>query len=140
MTFKKLEDWTQRPETGIRFYSGEATYHASFGITSEPEPRDAKLYLSLGRVEVMARVKLNGRDLGVVWCDPWRVEIPHGLLRKHNNDLEITVANLWCNRLIRDSGLSADQRLTWTTRNPFKPTTPLLPSGLIGPVTLEIAK
>jgi hypothetical protein len=59
------------------------------------------------------------------------------VLRDKDNQLEIAVANLWPNRLIRDAGLPAEQRLTWTTWNPFKPDSPLLPSGLIGPVTLQ---
>ena len=84
----------------------------------------------------MARVALNGRELGVVWCAPWRVEIPAGLLRAEGNELEISVANLWINRLIGAAGLPQEQRLTWTTRNPYKKDSPLQPSGLLGPVRL----
>jgi hypothetical protein len=128
--FTRLEDWTTRPEPGIRHYSGRATYRTTFH-------GNAGRYLSLGKLAAMAQVTLNGRDLGVVWCAPWRVEIPTGLLRERRNELEITVANLWINRLIADAGLPAEQRLTWTTRNPYRADSPLQPSGLLGPVTLQ---
>ena len=129
VTFDQLDDWTTRAEPSIRYYSGKATYRTTF---------DGKRggYLSLGRVAAMAQVSLNGRDLGVAWCDPWRLEIPAGLLRTHGNNLEITVANLWINRLIGDAGLPAEKRLTWTTRNPYHPDSPLQPSGLLGPVRI----
>jgi hypothetical protein len=85
----------------------------------------------------IASVKVNDRDLGVVWCEPWRIAIPAGLLKPRGNSLEITVANLWINRLIRDSNLPEDQRLTWITGNPFHPADPLLESGPLRPVTLQ---
>jgi hypothetical protein len=59
-----------------------------------------------------------------------------GALKPGQNTLEITVANLWPNRLIGDQSLPAAQRVTWTTWNPFKKDAPLLPSGLLGPVSL----
>ena len=84
----------------------------------------------------MASVTLNGKALGTVWCAPWRVRIPEGVLRERDNTLEVTVANLWINRLIGDSGLPQEKRLTVTTRNPDTPNAPLQPSGLLGPVTI----
>ena len=126
-------DWTKRPEDGIKFYSGTAVYRKTFDA---PEvPRGQRLYLDLGVVKNLARVRLNGRDLGVVWCAPWRVEIT-GAVKAKDNQLEIAVANLWPNRLIGDQSLPAAQRLTSTTWNPFAKDSPLLESGLLGPVTL----
>jgi hypothetical protein len=87
-------------------------------------------------VKNIASVQLNGKDLGTVWCDPWRAEIPDGVLQESENRLAITVANLWVNRLIGDSGLPQDKRLTWTTYNPFHPDSPLQESGLLGPVAV----
>ena len=139
--FERLEDWTKRPEAGIRNYSGTATYRHVFDLDAERLARTSgECYLDVGDVQVMARVRLNGRDLGVVWCDPWRVEIPAGLLRDRGNELEIRVANLWLNRLIGDAGLPPEQRRTWTTRNPFHKDTPLVPSGLLGPVRILAAE
>lgn len=83
----------------------------------------------------MASVKLNGRDLGVAWTTPFRVDATSAL-QPGANTLEIRVANLWPNRLIGDAALPADQRIAWTTWNPFPKETPLLPSGLMGPVRI----
>lgn len=138
VTFDKLDDWSKRPEDGIQHYSGKAVYRTTFDFAGDASAGDYSL--SLGTVHVMASVKLNGKDLGIVWCDPWRLKVPAGVLRAQGNQLEVTVANLWCNRLIGDSALPLEKRLTRTTRNPFQPNTPLLPSGLLGPVALERSK
>jgi hypothetical protein len=87
-------------------------------------------------VKNLARVRLNGQDLGVTWCAPWQVDIT-GAVKERDNRLEITVANLWPNRLIGDQSLPPNQRLTWTTWNPFTKDSPLLESGLMGPVTVR---
>lgn len=139
VTFGTLEDWTKRPETGIKFYSGMATYRKTFDLpNSKRETKNTKLFLDLGEVKNMARVKLNGRDLGVVWCAPWRVEVTDAL-KPDANALEITVANLWINRLIGDAALPPEKRRTWTSTNPYKPETALVESGLLGPVTIRSA-
>jgi hypothetical protein len=137
--FPTLEDWSQRPESGIKFYSGTATYRKSFDAPA-PEiggqkSAVGKLYLNLGTVRNLAQVRLNGRDLGSVWCAPWRVDITSAI-RAEDNQLEIVVANLWPNRLIGDQSLPPEKRLTSTTWNPFTKNSRLLESGLLGPVTL----
>ncbi|MBK9138564.1 MAG: hypothetical protein IPM17_07365 [Verrucomicrobia bacterium] len=132
--FACLEDWTHRPEEGLRYYSGAAVYRKTFD-RPPGEVVGRRVLLDLGAVKNLARVRLNGEDLGVVWCAPWRVDATRAL-RERDNQLEVTVANLWPNRLIRDAGLPEHQRLTWTTWNPFGPDDPLLPSGLLGPVML----
>ena len=129
--FKTLDDWTKRPEWGIQHYSGIATYRKT--VTSKEVPTS----ISLGNVSNLARVKLNGKDLGSVWCWPWRVAVPEGTWKDGENLLEIEVANLWANRLIGDASLPAEKRLTRTTVNPHKPNDPLRRSGLFGPVRLE---
>jgi hypothetical protein len=136
-TFEKLDDWSKRPEDGIRYYSGTAVYRTTFQC-KVPNPK-ATIFLDLGAVKNIARVGLNGRDLGVVWCAPWRVEITDAV-QDRDNRLEISVANLWPNRLIGDQSLPPEKRIAWTTWNPFKPDTPLLESGLLGPVTLRTAE
>ncbi|MGV3614776.1 MAG: glycosyl hydrolase [Fimbriimonas sp.] len=129
MEFDRLADWRERPE--IRHYSGKATYETRFDA---PEGVDQ---LALGRVANAASVRLNGRDLGLVWSAPWTVRIPSGVLRSKGNVLQVTVANLWVNRLIGDAGLPAERRVSKTTWSPFRPDSPLQPSGLLGPVTLQ---
>lgn len=133
--FDRLQDWTSRGEDGIRHYSGRATYSRSFDLPGGlPPPAHGRI--SLGSVQVMARVVLNGHNLGEVWCPPFEVAIPEGVLRERGNRLEIQVANLWPNRLIGDAALPPERRVSRTTWNPYKPDAPLLPSGLLGPVRL----
>jgi hypothetical protein len=160
-TFSQLDDWSRRPETGIKYYSGIATYmklfDASPGIGGKVKP-GRHFWLDLGTVHNMARVRLNGKDLGVVWCDPWKVDVS-AALRAKGNKLEIQVANLWPNRLIGDEQLPEDckygkggylagwpewfvqgrsrpeaGRYTFTTWKHYTKDSPLLPSGLLGPV------
>jgi hypothetical protein len=83
----------------------------------------------------VATVGLNGHDLGTIWTKPAHVEVT-GVLKPTGNDLEITVVNLWPNRLIGDEGLPKESRLTETNIHKFNASTPLLPSGLIGPVKI----
>ena len=157
VTFGKLADWTTRAEPGIKYYSGLATYRKTFTATPVP---GKKYCLDLGIVHDMARVRLNGKDLGVAWCAPWQVDIT-AALKTGENQIEIEVANRWINRLVGDeqpadaqvrtvqfpSGLLDGKeykagRYTFDTRSlslqkPFNKDDPLLPSGLIGPVTLQ---
>jgi len=139
VTFATLEDWTKRSEDGIKYYSGMAAYRKTFDVPDSQLPGiNHRIFLDLGVVKNMAHVRLNGRDLGVVWCAPWRVEVTDAL-KPGANELEITVANLWVNRLIGDAGLPPDSRRTWTSKNPYKADSPLQESGLLGPVTLQAA-
>ncbi|WP_213807375.1 glycosyl hydrolase [Granulicella sp. dw_53] len=136
-TFNKLTDWTTRPESGIRYYSGEAVYRKQFHLGTAPV-RGQKLLLNLGEVHEEAEVRLNGKMLGMVWTKPARIDISSAA-RKGENDLEIKVVNLWPNRLIGDASLPTSERLTETNAHKFNSETPLYPSGLIGPVVVEIA-
>ena len=130
--FATLADWTTRPEEGIRHFSGCATYRTTFDCAALPAER---VFLSLGTVKNMARVTCNGHDLGVQWTDPWRVEVT-GLLQPSGNVLEVTVANLWTNRLVGDESLPAERRTTFATWHHYNAGAPLEPSGLLGPVKL----
>lgn len=135
IAFDALGDWSKRAEEGIRHYSGTAVYAKTFTASSA---KDQRVYLDLGRVEVMAQIQLNGRDLGIVWKTPYRVDITD-VLKTGDNALEVRVVNLWPNRLIGDQSLPQDKRFTRTTWNPFKKDSPLLPSGLMGPITIQAA-
>ena len=133
LVFDKLEDWINRPEEAVRYFSGTAVYRRT--VTVPPQPSGRPLYLDLGAVKETARVRLNGQDLGVVWCHPWRVEITPAL-RTGANALEIEVVNLWPNRVVGDSKLPAEQRRT-RTNNSFDQS--ILSSGLLGPVRVMTA-
>ncbi len=136
VVFEKLEDWTKRPEEGIRHYSGTATYRQTFDLPETSRGGNRRLYLDLGKVSNVATVCLNGKDLGVVWTAPWRVEITDAV-KPTGNRLEIDVVNLWPNRLIGDAALPPEERLTKTNVTTYKKESPLLPSGLLGPVVLQ---
>jgi hypothetical protein len=155
ITFEKLEDWTKRPEEGIRYYSGVAVYSKTFDLPEETIiAEDLELYLDLGEIHSIARVWLNGKDLGTVWTTPWRVDISNAI-KAQGNRLEVEVINLWPNRLIGDEQYPDDgikngqwpdwllegkprptKRYTFTTHKYYKKDSPLLKSGLIGPVQL----
>lgn len=152
ITFDSLTDWTQRVEQGIRYYSGIATYRKNFDLPQDLSA-GGEVYLDLGTVYDMARIILNGEDLGVVWCAPWRIEIS-AAIKARDNELEIEVANRWPNRLIGDqqppdvnartvqwtSGLLGGReyktgRYTFATAKAYNE---LLPSGLLGPVSILV--
>jgi hypothetical protein len=140
VAFDKLVDWTQRPEDGIKFYSGKAVYRKTFDAPGAKTPLAGKLYLDLGRVHELAEVRLNGKMLGVVWTAPWRIEVT-GSIKPAGNELEIGVVNLWPNRLIGDGPLPPEQRRTRTNHGAYyQGKHSLLPSGLLGPVTLQAAE
>jgi hypothetical protein len=156
--FEQLADWTKRPEVAVQHYSGVAVYRKVFdfaGGLGNAGTAHSPLYLNLGVVKNVARVRVNGRDLGTVWTAPWQAAMPEGLLKEKGNELIIEVANLWPNRLIGDATLPEGERRTATNvrtydtmksgtygcrrcderRKTGKPAE-LLPAGLLGPVTL----
>lgn len=155
VTFDHLADWSDRPEPGIKYFSGIATYSKTFDLSASSVGGHGKLYLDLGEVKNVARVRLNGHDLGVLWTAPWEVDIT-SIIKEKGNQLEIEVANLWPNRLIGDQQFPDDgvtngkwpswlmektkrpprSRFTFTNFNPYKKDSPLLKSGLIGPVNI----
>lgn len=133
IVFDQLEDWTQRPEESIKYYSGTAVYVKQFDAKGIEKGK--RYFLDLGVVKNIADVKLNGKKPGIVWTAPWRIEITPAL-KPTGNILEIEVVNLWPNRLIGDAALPEEKRLTHTNIA-FKKDAPLLPSGLLGPVTIQ---
>jgi len=155
IVFEKLEDWRINPLDGIKYYSGIARYHSTLDIPANLlSDKKADLFLDLGEVANMARIRINGKDLGVVWTAPFRVNISEAVV-PGINQIEIEVANLWPNRLIGDEqfpddGVKNNQwpewmqkkqprtsgRYTFTTLKYYKKDSELLKSGLIGPVQL----
>lgn len=156
VVFPSLSDWSQNKDEGIKYYSGIATYKKNFNFKSKLNKE--KIYLHLGEVKNIARVKLNGIDLGVIWTAPWQVEITDALTEGENH-LEIDVANLWINRLIGDEHYPDDgikngkwpewlvnktprptKRFTFSTYKFYTKDSPLVKSGLLGPVQLLTTK
>jgi hypothetical protein len=135
VVFNDLSDWTDQSDPGIKHYSGKATYRKTFDVPEDLR-KGGRLRLNLGVVKNVAEVRLNGRNLGVVWAEPFSVDITDAV-KPAGNKLEADVMNLWPNRLIGDAGLPAEKRLARTSIT-MDPNAPLLDSGLLGPVTLQI--
>ncbi|MCM0716671.1 glycoside hydrolase family 2 [Parabacteroides sp. W1-Q-101] len=133
VTFPALQDWTENTDPSIRYFSGKAIY--TNRITLDELPQKA-LYLDLGKVMVMAKVKINGQYVGGVWTTPYRLPVGD-FLRKGENLIEVEVVNNWRNRLIGDASLPEKERGTWTNVNPWNADSPLQSSGLIGPVEIQ---
>jgi len=156
--FKQLEDWSKHAEENIRDYSGTAIYQTGFNAPQKTDGR--RSILDLGKVAVMARVQLNGKDLGILWKPPYRVDVTD-TLKAGKNTLKIAVVNLWVNRLIGDAAKPDDSkrddkgslqswpewvlsggeppggRHTFVTIPLWKADDERVPSGLLGPVTLR---
>lgn len=139
IVFDKLVDWTTHPEPGIKYYSGKAVYEKTFDLPQDLQAPGKRIFLDLGRFENVADIRINGKDVGVIWTAPWHIEISSAV-QPTGNKLEITIVNLWPNRLIGDAAQPEDKRLTVTNVKKFKPDSPLLPSGLLGPVVLKTAE
>lgn len=137
--FPALISWPAHEHDGIRHFSGIAEYTRTFTPPAALLANHAAVMLDLGRVAGVARVTLNGEDLGTLWKPPYAIDVTRRL-RSGENELKIELANTWHNRLVGDAHLEPDQRFTRTNvRRPFTPETPLIESGLLGPVRLHAA-
>jgi hypothetical protein len=161
VSFGRLDDWSTRPESGIKYYSGAAIYQINFNLASGTDLRHCQL--DLGRVEVIAEATLNGKPLGTLWKPPYRVDVSDAV-RPGENTLEVKVVNQWINRMIGDEQLPEDSdrnpngtlkswpqwlhegqasptgRFTFTSWRLWKKADPLAPSGLLGPVRIMTTK
>jgi len=133
-TFQDLQDWSTHTDERIKYYSGKATYRKTFDLSAQHTSKES-LFINLGVVKDIAQIWLNGKDLGVIWTAPWRVDISDAV-KQQNNVLTIDIVNLWPNRLIGDAALPKEERLT-NTNIVFKEDAKLLPSGLLGPVLIQ---
>ena len=132
-TFDKLGSWAENTDAGIKYFSGTAAYQNTFSLPTVV--KGAKYELDLGDVKNLAEVMVNGKNLGIVWKKPFKIDISSAL-KAGANTVEIKVTNLWVNRLIGDAQPGA-QKTTFTTMPFYQANAPLLPSGLLGPVVLK---
>ena len=134
VTFNQLTNWTQNADSTIRYYSGTAKYSTTFNYRVQT---NKSVWINIGNVHNLAGVFVNGIDCGVAWTAPYRVDISKAL-KEGQNTIRVEVVNTWNNRLVGDSRLPADKRIT-ATMFPFKMEGKnLLPAGLLGPVTIEV--
>ena len=160
VTLDKLISWSQHPEAGVKYFSGTAAYVKTLQIPADMVAKNRRVYLDLGNVQVIAQVKLNGKDLGITWKAPYRYDVT-GAIQAGENVLEIRVTNNWVNRLIGDEQLPEDSkrnpegnlvewpkwlqegkpsptgRHTFSTWRHWSKDSPLMESGLLVPVKLS---
>jgi hypothetical protein len=135
----RLVSWTDHPEPGVRHFSGIAEYRRSFDLPGDWKAAGRRVILDLGDLWSVGEAFLNGRPLGVLWKPPYAVDVTDAL-KAGPNELRVEVANTWSNRLAGDALLPEKERRTRTNivhsgHKPWKET-PLLKSGLFGPVRL----
>jgi hypothetical protein len=133
-TLPNLASWTTNNDAGIKYFSGTAAYHRTIVVQRAWLDGGSRVELDLGAVKNVAEVFVNGRSLGVLWKAPYRIDLTDAL-KVGGNDLEVRVTNLWPNRMIGDKQPGA-AKITFATLDPYKADSPLLESGLLGPVRL----
>ena len=156
---EKIQSLINYPDFSIQHFSGTCNYHKTMQLDAGLFTEGRRFLLDLGRVEVISRVLLNGKDAGIYWKEPFVADITE-FVQIGENKLQIEVTTLWPNRLIGDEYLPAENEYSkdhfilklpeWYTQNRPKPgerisfcvwqnmkkTDPLLESGLLGPVKL----
>jgi hypothetical protein len=135
--FDKLISWPDSPDPGIKYFSGTATYSRKISITPEQLAKPNRLFLDLGRVQVIAQIRLNGKDLATLWTFPFRTDITDAA-HSGDNDLEIRVTNLWPNRLIGDENLPAENQYFTPAGRGGAPANPVGPAAGRGQTTNAI--
>jgi hypothetical protein len=133
--FDRLISWSESADPGVKYFSGSATYTKTIEVPASAFSSGAHLWLDLGDVENIADVTVNGKRQGTVWKAPFRIDVTQSLV-PGSNQIVVRVTNLWVNRLIGDQQPWALKKYAFTDFAPYKADSPLLPSGLIGPVRL----
>ncbi len=130
-----LSSWSDSSDAGVKYFSGTGTYTKTIQAPDDWFRSGAKLWLDLGDVKNLAEVSINGTSFGILWKPPFRVDVTSAF-RAGANNVEIKVTNLWVNRLIGDQQPNVPKKFTYTARQFYGADSPLLPSGLIGPVKI----
>ncbi|HET7102932.1 MAG TPA: glycosyl hydrolase [Terracidiphilus sp.] len=132
ITLDSLSSWSDNSDTGVKYFSGTGTYTHSVDAPASWFKRGTHVWLDLGDVKNLAEVLVNGKSLGIVWHAPYRVDATRDL-KPGANEITIKVTNAWVNRLIGDQQPGA-KKYTYADVKPYRSDSPLLPSGLLGPV------
>ncbi|WP_448248505.1 glycosyl hydrolase [Thalassotalea agariperforans] len=145
LTLNQLTSLTSLTNKALQHYSGKISYQTTFSLDENMLLDDQTLQLDLGEVGVIARVTLNGKDLGELWSRPLTLDITDAA-KLGNNTLTVEVATTWLNRMVGDlkypeqfpdnqAVKSFNTDVTFTTK--LLAQTPLQPSGLLGPVSIR---
>lgn len=130
-TFGHLKSYTESDVSGIRYFSGIATYRHD----AELGKVDGRAILDLGKVRDLAEVYVNGKYCGITWKEPYTVDITDAL-KEGGNDIEVRVANVWVNRIIGDEQPDNPERITFCDSRHYRADSPLNEAGLLGPVKI----
>jgi hypothetical protein len=150
LALDRLVDWRELPGEGMRHFSGTARYQTKVKIPEHYIVAGDRLLLELGAVENLAEISVNDQPMGVIWCPPYEVDITEAV-RAGENELAVSVTNLWWNRLVGDAkypggfpdglgGAAGTGPRTFGTHVAWSAADSLLPSGLIGPVQIRIQR
>ena len=134
-TMPALASWSDSSDKGIKYFSGNGTYTKTLNASSDWFKSGEKLWIDLGDVKNIAELTVNGRPIGVLWHAPFRADVT-AALKPGTNEIKVRVTNLWVNRLIGDQQPDATTKYTFADVKPYKADSPLLPSGLLGPVVV----
>ncbi|MGO9491497.1 MAG: glycosyl hydrolase [Terracidiphilus sp.] len=135
--FERLQSWSESDHVGVKYFSGTASYVKTVDVPAENLAPGAHYWLDLGNLEDLAEVIVNGKDLGILWKAPFKMDVT-GALKPGSNKVEINVTNLWVNRLIGDQQFWSLKKYAFAGFTPYKADSPLLLSGLLGPVHLAV--
>jgi len=136
ITLDKLIAWNESTDKGVKYFSGTGNYSKTIQAAPEWFTKGATLWIDLGDVKNMAVVTVNGKELGTVWHAPYRVDVTSAL-KPGPNEVTVQVINSWVNRIIGDQQPDATTQYTFSTWKSYKADSPLLSSGLIGPVAIQ---
>lgn len=134
ITLNELSDWSSSSDPGVKYFSGVGTYTKTVQASPDWFAKAAHLWIDLGDVKNLAEVIVNGKELGQAWHAPYRLDATSAL-KPGANQITIKVVNAWVNRMIGDEQPGAT-KITFADVKPYKANSPLLPSGLLGPVTV----
>ena len=134
LAMSALADLTRNADPAVKYYSGTVTYRTKFNAAKPA--KGERVVLSFGYVREIARVRVNGRDVGGMWTAPYEVPVTD-VLKDGENELEVEVCTSWVNRLVGDASMPATKRPTWISVGGYSPNSPLRPAGLVGPVNLR---
>ena len=132
--FPTLTNWVEHKDDKIKYYSGTAIYTSTFNYSKEEQSKG--MFIDLGNVGVMASVKLNGTFIGTTWIAPFQLNVKDAI-KEGENTIEVEVVNVWRNRITGDKTIPEAERTTWLLVDGITPEEELIPSGLLGPVTIQ---
>ena len=131
----QLTSWSENSDHGVKYFSGTGSYTKTIQASADWFKEGSQIWIDLGSVKNLAEVFVNGKSLGIVWKTPFRVNVTDAL-KQGENALEVKVTDLWVNRLIGDMQLGMKTKITYTTQAFYQADSPVIPSGLLGPVKI----